>query len=380
MQTINEIFKTFGPEYIKSFGKSMPNNHNLKVTRKKVINAIVSCRTKACGMVVYECTKCGTMHTTFRSCGNRHCPKCQNHNLKATRKIKLWVEKQMKRCLPVHYFTCDLQVMITFTVPEQIRRFIRSNQKIAYSAMFKASSGAIKKLVPDPKYIGGNVPGFFGALHTWGRQLQYHPHIHYIVPGGAVTKQDGKWHSSRKDFYLPVKALSKIFKAKFCDEMKKAGLLSSIPSKVWKFAWNVNCQAIGNSTKGIKYLAPYVFKVAISDSRIIKVENREVFFWYKKTKSNRRRTMRLDVMEFIRRFLQHVLPTGFMKIRYYGFLHPSSSISLELVRRTLKEVCDVEFIESESGTKPEILCPDCGGKLKYYYSILPYQMIPADTG
>lgn len=362
MGTINEIFKTFGPEYIESFGKSMPNNH------KKVIDAIISCRTKACGMVVYECTKCGTMHTTFRSCGNRHCPKCQNH------KIKLWVEKQMKRCLPVHYF------MITFTVPEQIRRFIRSNQKIAYSAMFKASSEALKKLVPDPKYIGGDVPGFFGALHTWGRQLQYHPHIHYIVPGGAITKQDGKWHSSRKDFYLPVKALSKIFKAKFCDEMKKAGLLSSIPSKVWKFAWNVNCQAIGNSTKGIKYLAPYVFKVAISDSRIIKVENREVFFWYKKTKSNRKRTMRLNVMEFIRRFLQHVLPTGFMKIRYYGFLHPSSSISLKLIQKNLKELYDTELEEPEQEAKPEIICPNCGGELKYYYSILPYQIIPSNTG
>jgi DNA-directed RNA polymerase subunit RPC12/RpoP len=370
MQTINEIFKAYGPEYIKSFGASMPNNH------KKVIDAIISCRTKACGVVVYECTKCGTMHTTFRSCGNRHCPQCQNH------KIKLWVKKQMKNQLPVHYFTCDLQVMTTFTMPQQIRRFIRSNQKIAYSAMFKASSGALKKLIPDSKYVGGDVPGFFGALHTWGRQLQYHPHIHYIMPGGAVTKDDGKWHSSRKDFYLPVKALSKIFRSKFYNEIKKAGLLSCIPSHVWEIDWNVNCRAMGNSTNGIKYLSPYVFKVAISDNRIIKVENRRVYFRYKKTKSNRFRTMQLNVMEFIRRFLQHVLPTGFMKIRYYGFLHPSSSISLGMVRRALKEVLDADFMEEEpeAETKPEILCPNCGGKLKYYYSILPYQMIPADTG
>ena len=362
MQTINEIFKTFGPEYINSFGTSMPNNH------KKVIDAIISCRTKACGMVVYECTKCGTMHTTFRSCGNRHCPKCQNH------KIKLWVEKQMKNQLPVHYF------MITFTVPEQIRYFIRSNQKAAYAGMFKASSGALKKLTPDPKYIGGDIPGFFGALHTWGRQLQYHPHIHYIVPGGAVTKNDGKWHSSRNNFYLPVKALSKIFKAKFHDEMKKADLLTSIPLEAWKINWNVNCQAIGNSTKGIKYLAPYVFKVAISDNRIIKVENRKVFFKYKKTKSNRFRTMQLDVMEFIRRFLQHVLPTGFMKIRYYGFLHPSSGISLELIKKTMKNILDAKTVESKPETKPAIVCPDCGGELKYYCSILPYQIMPSNTG
>ncbi len=364
MHSINEIFSTFGPEYIESFGTYMPNEH------RKVIDAITQCRTEACGMVVYECVECGAQHITFRSCGNRHCPKCQNH------KIKLWVAKQMKRQLPGHHF------MITFTVPEQLRHFIRSNQRAAYAAMFKASSETMKKLAPDPKYIGGDLPGFFGVLHTWGRQLQYHPHIHYIVPGGAILKEDGSWHPSRIDFYLPVKAMSKIFRAKFCEEMKKADLLSNIPSKVWTIDWNVNCQAIGSSERSIKYLAPYVFKVAISDNRIVKVDGRDVFIRYKKIGSERWRTMKLDVMEFIRRFLQHVLPTGFMKIRYYGFLNPSSSISLDHIRKLLEKAYDIKVVESESipETMPPVICPHCGGELKYCYSILPFQMIPLDSG
>ena len=164
--------------------------------------------------------------------------------------------------------------------------------------------------------------------------------------------------------------------------MKKAGLLSRIPSDVWSIDWNVNCQAIGSSESSIKYLAPYVFKVAISDSRIVKVDGRNVFIRYKKTGSERQRIMKLDVMEFIRRFLQHVLPTGFMKVRHYGFLSPSSSISLDHIRKLLEKAYDIKVVESESKpeTVPSIICPHCGGALKYCYSILPFQMIPLDTG
>lgn len=364
MYSINEIFRTFGPEYMASFGTSMPNEH------QKVLKAITECRTQACGMVVYECIECGMQHMSFRSCGNRHCPKCQNH------KIKLWVQRQMKQQLPGHHF------MITFTVPEELRRFIRSNQRVAYAALFMASSQTLKKLTPDPKFIGGDLPGFFGILHTWGRQLQYHPHIHYIVPGGAILKEDGSWHPSRVDFYLPVSAMSKIFRAKFRDEMKKAGFLSLIPVEVWKIDWNVNSQAIGNSETSIKYLAPYVFKVGISDHRIVSVEGRDVFIRYKKTGSKRWRTMKLDAMEFLRRFLQHVLPTGFMKVRHYGLLSSSSSISLGHVRQLVKTACDINVVGSAPEPKmaPPIICPDCGGELKYCYSILAFQMMLPDTG
>lgn len=362
--TIKEIFQQYGPEYISCFGDDMPLDH------RKVINAIINCRTDYFGAIIYKCEKCDQPHVVYRSCGNRHCPNCQHH------KTHQWLMKQMERQVPGHHF------MITFTIPERLRRFIRCNQRVCYSAMFKASSETLKKLAADAKYIGGDLPGFLGVLHTWGRQMPYHPHIHYVVPGGAFSKTDCRWHCSRIDFFLPVKAMSKIFKAKFRDEMKKNELYSQIPSDVWNQAWVVDCQAIGSSTRGIKYLAPYVFKVAISNSRIIKVENRKVFFKYKKPKSNRWRIMNLDVMEFLRRFLQHVLPTGFMKVRYYGFLHPSSSVPLDKIRTLIEMAYEFEIVYQEPKLEPvsPATCPHCGGELKYMYSVLSFMITPAGFG
>lgn len=164
---------------------------------------IINFRTDHYGASIYQCTECGERHMVYRCCGNRHCPNCQHH------KTRKWLQTQLDRQLPGHYF------MITFTVPQNLRSFIRSNQRMGYSAMFAASSQTIKKLAADQKHIGADMPGFFGVLHTWGRQMPYHPHIHYIVPGGALSRTDGKWHCSRIDFFLPVKAMSKIFKAKF---------------------------------------------------------------------------------------------------------------------------------------------------------------------
>lgn len=268
--------------------------------------------------------------------------------------------------------------MMTFTVPEQLRFFIRGHQRVGYAAMFKASSEAMKLLCTDEKYVGGDLPGFFGVLHTWGRTMQYHPHIHYVIPGGALSKDDGLWHPSRQDFYLPVKALSKIFRAKFRHEIQKHGLLNCLSQKVWQIDWNVNSQAVGTSANSIGYLAPYVFKVAMSNNRIVKVENRRVYFRYKKPKSERWRTMDLDAMEFMRRFLQHVLPTGFMKVRYYGFLNPNCSVPLEQIaaKIELSYGFDIETPEKEMTKKASLSCPHCGGKLIYQYSVLPYQLPP----
>jgi len=240
----------------------------------------------------------------------------------------------------------------------------------------------MKKLAADGKYIGGDLPGFFGVLHTWGRQLAYHPHIHYVVPGGALSKKDGRWHPSRIDFYLPVKAMSKIFKAKFRDEMKKSHLHYDIPEEVWIQEWVVNCQAIGAGGHSIKYLARYVFKVAISNSRIIKVEDHKVFFNYKKPQSNRWRTMVLDVMEFMRRFLQHVLPSGFMKVRHYGFLSPGASVSLEKIEALIELSFGFEIIRPEINIEPFDLpkCNHCGGKLKYLVAIPPFRLRRSGSG
>ena len=213
MTSIHEIFTTFGPEYLQRYATQMPKTH------RKVIDAIMACRTEACGMAFYQCQSCAEPSQFFRSCGNRHCPTCQYN------KTQQWLEKQIQRQLPGHHF------LITFTVPEQLRFFMRQNQRVSYSALFKASSDAIKKLALDPKHIGADLPGFFGVLHTWGRTLQYHPHIHYIVSGGALSSSDGSWHPSRVDFFLPVKALSKLFRAKFRDLMKQTLLFDQIPAK-----------------------------------------------------------------------------------------------------------------------------------------------------
>jgi hypothetical protein len=364
MNNIKDIFINYGQMYIDKFSDKIPKDHI------KVIYAIMNCRTEVYGSVFYKCEGCGKIHGTYRSCGNRHCPSCQNH------KTKLWVLKQIKRELPGNHF------MLTFTVPSEIRNFIRSNQRISYSSLFLASSMSMKKMITDKRFMGGDTPGFWGVLHTWGRQLQYHPHIHYVVTGGALDKKFPQWNKSRKDFYLPVRALSKIYKAKFKNEINKAGLLHLIPAEAWSKEWNVNCQAVGSGRNSLKYLSRYVFKVAISDSRIMKVEDDKVYISYKKKGSTISSMMVLDIFEFLRRFLQNVLPSGFMKIRYYGFLHPSFSIPLEDLKKLMEEVLKVKMkpLEKVVSQKLKIKCNSCGEVLKFIYSILPGNIRIVGTG
>ncbi len=358
MGAIQDLFRTHGPDYLARFAARMPAEH------KKVIEAIIGCASPANGSLLYGCESCGQLDLRPRCCGNRHCPGCQQH------KAYAWLNTQLQRQLPIHHF------MLTFTVPEQLRPFIRGHQRIGYGALFEASAGAIKKLAPDPKYIGADCPGFLGVLHTWGRQLQYHPHIHYLVPGGAVSSEDGRWHASSPGFFLPVHALSAIFRAKFRDAMDQAGLLAQIPLEVWSIDWNVNCQAVGSGQTTLKYLARYVFKVAISDSRIVRFDDTQVWFRYRKVHSNRPRTMALPIFEFMHRFLQHVLPRGFMKVRYYGFVSPSFSMSLDELKTRVELAQGFALRDSEIDLEPSAApaprcCPHCGGRLRYQRAILP---------
>jgi hypothetical protein len=358
MGAIQDLFRTHGPDYLAHFASRMPAEHN------KVIEAIIGCASPANGSLLYGCESCGQLDLRPRCCGNRHCPGCQQH------KAYAWLDTQLQRQLPTHHF------MLTFTVPEQLRPFIRGHQRLGYGALFEASAGAIKKLAPDPKYIGADCPCFLGVLHTWGRQLQYHPHIHYLVPGGAVSSEDGRWHACSPGFYLPVHALSAIFRAKFRDAMDQAGLLAQIPLEVWNIDWNVNCQAVGSGQTTLKYLARYVFKVAISDQRIVGFDDTQVWFRYRKVHSNRMRTMALPIFEFMHRFLQHVLPRGFMKVRYYGFVSPSFSMPLEELKARVElaqgfALRDSEIDLERSAAPAPRCCPHCGGRLRYQRAILP---------
>jgi hypothetical protein len=364
MQTITDIFRTYGPEYIERYGDGMPSNH------RKTIQAMIRCRTQFYGMTVYKCHDCGQVHHILRSCGNRHCPQCQHH------KTRQWLEKQLDRQVPCPHF------LITFTVPQELRHFIRAHQKAGYEALFHASSEALKSHAKDGRFLGTDLPGFTGILHTWGRQLQFHPHIHYIVPGGGLSKDRAEWLAARADFYVPVKALSPIFRAKFKEQMNKAGLLPQIEAMVWETDWIVNSQAVGSGSTSLKYLAPYVFKVAISNSRIIKVENRTVTFKYRKHGSVRYRSVSLDVMEFLRRFLQHVLPAGFTKVRHFGFMSPSSSLTADGIRQLImKQTTDIPQLPVEKPDHPPgPHCPDCGGELVFLKSIIPFHGERSDSG
>lgn len=359
MGAITRIFRSFGPEYLARY-PNMPQQH------RKTIDAIINCRSGAYGVALYQCCGCGKNHHIDCSCGNRHCPQCQYH------KSRQWLEKQLDRRLPGRHF------MLTFTVPEQLRPFCRSHQQAAYGAMFRAASESIKKLVKDPRFIGTDLPGFTGVLHTWGRQLQYHPHLHFIVAAGGVSADRKKWLPTRNTFYLPIKALSMIFRAKFKSEMQDCALLDQIAPDLWQMSWNVNCQAMGDSQATLKYLAPYIFRVAISDSRIIAVAGRAVTFSYRKRQSNRLRKTTLDALEFIRRFLQHVLPAGFMKVRHYGFMSSNCAVSLAKLRLLILAALQAVPLDlsalSPKRTKvepPAPKCPACGGQLRYLFSFVP---------
>ncbi len=351
MPTVAEVLRRYGGEYLERFGTRMPHEH------RKVLGAIRACRTGALGTVHYACASCGRNHVMGRSCGNRHCPTCQQE------KAKAWLEKQTTRLLPCPYF------LMTFTLPSELRRLARSNQRAVYNALFQASSQAIRTLAADKRFFGDGRTGFFGVLHTWDRTLEYHPHVHYVVPGGAVSADKGSWRSSGPAFFLPVKALSIVFRAKFRDAMRKAGLLKEVESAVWMRPWVVHSQAVGDGRMSLKYLATYVFRVGISDHRIVSCDDGQVTFSYRRSGTNHWRKMTLGAMEFIRRFLQHVLPRGLQKVRHSGFLGPQSKLSIEAIRWLVTIHNGEQFLLLAKTTAdipilPTRRCEECGGSLR----------------
>ena len=359
MGAIQDLFRQHGPAYRAQFAAAMPASH------ARVIDTISDCRSAAAGTVRYQCADCGEPQLAARCCGNRHCPLCQQG------KAAQWLARQLERRLPTPYF------MLTFTVPASLRAFLRQHPREGYGALFAASAGAIKTLAADAKHLGADTPGFCGVLHTWGRQLQYHPHIHYVVPGGGFDSTAGRWQAATRGFYLPVRALSPLFRAKFRAAMDALDLLGAIDAAVWTVAWNVNCQPVGDAQASLTSLSRYVFKVAISEERIVRANDAEVVFRYRKVGSNRPRTLTLTPSEFIRRFLQHVLPTGFMKVRYFGFLSPSFSMPIAEVKARIELAHG--FALSTPPDAPATAapapaawcCAQCGGKLLWRSVVLP---------
>ncbi len=363
MTTLRDIFTAFAPEYLERYP-------HLPLAHRKVISAIQQCQSGHYGHSLYQCHSCGEHHRVNHSCGNRHCPQCQQH------KSQQWLQHHLERQLPGPHF------LLTFTVPETLRPFIRSHQRLAYHAMFNASSLALKRLAKDERFIGTDLPGFLGVLHTWGRQLQYHPHIHYIVPGGGLSKDRTTWRPSRANFFVPVKALSPIYRALFKEDMRQAGLLEHINPQVWTIPWNVHSQAQPHGHSAFTYLAPYVFKVAISNSRIVSLKDRTVTFTYRKVGSARLRTAHLDVMEFLRRFLQHVLPDGFVKVRHFGFLHASCAIPPATIRLMMVQghPRDDQPPQRKPPQPLAVRCPTCGAPMRVVMRLWTSNNGFVDTG
>jgi hypothetical protein len=272
--------------------------------------------------------------------------------------------------------------MLTFTLPAALNEIVRSNQNLLYNLLFRISAAATQHLAKDARFVGGQI-GLVGILHTWGRNLAYHPHIHYLIPAGGLAADAQTWLPARQDFLLPVKALSRIFRGRFRQALAKTALFARIQSKVWQQERVVHCKPVGNGRTALKYLAPYVFRVAISNRRLVKLEDDQVTFRYYATDTGQLKLCTLSAEEFIHRFLQHVLPKGFVKVRYFGFFAPGCRKSLASLRRQLKQkypenlaVLETTPEPADSDPQPNLCYPSCGRPMLFQRTIQPTGRCP----
>lgn len=318
---IADILKEGFPAYLKQFGPLPPGHY-------KIVNALIKCRTSALGAHVKKCDHCESEEISYNSCRNRHCPKCQGKD-----SIK-WVKARLEELLPVPYYH------IVLTVPDLLNPIALRNKKAFYSLLFKAGSETLKELAKNKKWLGADI-GAFAVLHTWGQNLLDHPHLHWIVPAGGLTEDKNKWKNAKqKQFLFPVKVISSLFQGKFMAYFREAVKTGEITfqgnikqynqtepfkdliNKLYQSSWVTYIKApFAGPEQVVAYLSRYTHRIAIANSRILGLENGKVSFCWKDYKDNNKsKIMKLDIVEFIRRFLLHALPKGFVKIRYFGFL------------------------------------------------------------
>ena len=347
---LSEIVKRHGAEYVAKYGDKMLPSH------KRALAAIAACRTEDLGGHLYQCDDgdCDHHRYSYHSCKHPSCPKCH------TADTKRWLDKRRKELLPVPYFH------VTCTLPQGLRRIVRQNQRILYPILMRTAAEALLKLGLDPKYVGGQL-GILSVLHTWSRILDFHPHVHMLVPAGGLDK-DGVWQPVKnKKFLVREKSLSRIFRAKFMAAAKKALPHETFPQELWKIDWVVKIKPpVRNPEKVLDYLGRYVHRIAISNSRILALKDGMVTFRYQKSDTREWKTTSLPALEFLRKFLQHVLPDRFHKVRYFGLWSPANKKRLKKVRQELREKKGIteEPKEEAVSTTPNTLCPCCGkGKL-----------------
>jgi hypothetical protein len=370
---VADVFRTHGPAYRRA------HTGHLNLTQLKVMSAIETCRTAALGGHVSACTRCGHQHIAYNSCRNRHCPKCQGAAAQD------WMLARMEDLLPVEYFH------MVFTLPAQIADIAYQNKAAVYGLLFKASTQTLLTIAADPKHLGAKI-GMTCVLHTWGSAMTHHPHVHVIVPGGGISPDGTRWIGCRSGFFLPVKVLSRLFRRLFLEglaRLHEAGKLrffgdlakladpeafAAHLAPLRKTDWVVYAKPpFGGPEAVLAYLSRYTHRVAISNHRLVSADRDAVVFrWkdYRIKRGDRMKVMRLPTHEFIRRFLVHVLPSGFHRIRHAGFL--ANGIRRERISK-IRCLLDAELepgltaVEGESDDPADLnvhpSCPKCGGAM-----------------
>jgi hypothetical protein len=341
--SLAEVLRRHWAQYEGQFGAQILPSH------RRAVQAILNCRTRALGGEVYRCAHCCEDHFVYHSCNHRACPQCGH--AEATE----WIEGQKLKLLPVPYY------LITFTVPEGLRTWLRSHQKSGYGLLLKESAGALQDVARRDKYLGAEL-GILSVLHTWGRQLQLHPHVHCVVPAGGLRPDRLRWCRPKTDgYFLPQVVLAARFRTRLKTAVQEQADGQDIPVAAWKQNWVVDVQSVGSGETAIQYLSAYVYRTALGSQRIVRDEDQHVTFKYKDSEDQQWHELRLTAMEFIRRFLQHVLPQGFQRVRYYGWLSPAAGQKWERILALL----DWKVSERNHAPAPQHLCEKCGQPLRW---------------
>ena len=371
---------------IRAAGSAFPERARMYFSRLqwKALNAILRCRTAAMGGHIDECSRCGKRGLSYNSCRNRHCPKCQGNARHR------WLEARRAELLPTRY------VHVVFTLPHELAPLALVNKKFIYGLLFRLSAETLMEFARDPRLLGAEI-GFFSVLHTWDQKLQHHPHVHCVIPEGGVAPDGSRWVRPRYNFFLPVKAMAKAFRGKILNALQQAfaagslrfpGQLAPLAAphvfadllgKASRHQWVVYAKRpFGGPEHVLEYLGNYTHRIAISNRRLVGLENGEVSFrWRDSAHKNKKRVMRLRVEEFLRRFFLHVLPDGFVRIRHFGlFANRNRKVSLELCRRLLEEAGEVVEIVAHASSAAVTfwVCPECGGAM-----VIVERVAPAST-
>jgi hypothetical protein len=334
--TVHQWLRELAPDYLKRFGSSMPGRH------RQVLKRILSCRTPALGGQLFQCPDCSGFHYRYHSCNDRHCPQCGQIDADA------WLARQRERLLlPAPYF------LVTFTVPEELRRFIRSHLQIALDLFFAVTARALHDLAGNPRRLGAHL-GMLGVLHTWARTLIFHPHIHYLIPGGGLSLDGRRWVPARKNFLLHHAALGAHVRTLFKERLRKQHpeLFAQVPAEVWQRPWNVGCQAAGSGENALRYLSRYVFKTATGNRQVQRLPEGQLLWTYRQSKTRKFTSITLATLEFMSRFLQHTLPPHFARVRTFGWLHPAAKVRANRVRALLREKPRLTNAEQQTWLPP----------------------------